>query len=280
MKSRKLLALFLAIFMLASLVVPVSAEVTPDAEDTTNPVVGYSAALVEKMDLSQYPEMKKFGTDGYTDATIFKIVDIDDWDAFDAAITSTAAANNKRGLVGYTIYLAKDLDFADKETDTKAIRTPLGSSSAGFAGKFDGQGYAIKNLKIVATDTSMIGGSPYFGLFAMITAQLEYTAEVKNLIIDSSVEFDPYNNGTITAELAVMSGALAGCVDTLYTAKNADGVGSVEITNVLNQANVAYRGCVAGGLIAFAKACKLSVSNCTNAGNVTAFDPYTTVQAD
>ena len=269
MKSRKLLALFLAIFMLASLVVPASAEITPDAETTANTVVGYNAALVKKEDLSQIPEMKKFGTDGYTDATIFKIVDIDDWDAFDAAISTTA--NESRGLVGYKIYLANDLDFKG------AVRDPLGKytgtwTTDSFAGVFDGQGHIIKNLTIRPTSLYEVALAR-LGLFSKIMPQKGTFAEIKNLIIDKTVTFDveKYLDGTeVDSPTRINIGALVGTVDSGYgdTAKTKDDVGTLKVTNVLNLADVSCDGSTSGGLIAWASGCILEVENCTNAGNI------------
>ena len=157
MKSRKLLALFLAIFMLASLMIPVTA-ITPEPENTVTPTVGYSAANVVKVDLSQVPQMVNF--DANSGNKTYQIKDATDWDAFDVAIASTADEKG-RGLSGYTIYLANDLDFDGAE------RTPLGTKAAGFAGTFDGQGYAIKNLKVVIYNDEYTNNAKYtfFGLF-------------------------------------------------------------------------------------------------------------------
>lgn len=276
MKSRKLLALFLAIFMLASLVVPASAEITPDAEDTMNPVVGYSAALVEKKDLTNVPSISTYNAEDVKAA--YKIETVADWAKFDSLVTEL------RSLAGVTVYLANDLDFEE------GVASPIGNyaESKSFAGIFDGQGHVIKNVTVRADSTDQVkkGG---FALFSSVSATAATETDdaiaggIYNLIIDASVTYDPTHladeNGTdIESDLTNGSGrnlipaaSLVGVIDSGYgdTATTEASVGSITIQNVMNMADFKYDSYNAGGLIIFVKCCKLTVQNCTNAGNMT-----------
>ena len=216
--------------------------------------------------------MKTF--DATSDQKTYKIVDIDDWDAFDAAITSTAV--NYRGLVGYTIYLANDLDFSG------AVKDPLGKGTSkgvadSFAGSFDGQGHTIKNLTIRPQDSFEAIGL-CMGLFGKVMPALENPIEIKNLIIDKTVVFDLTTTVTGTDISSLLAGknkssgvgALIGTVDSGYgdTATTAEAVGNLKVKNILNFANVSGNGVASGGLIANVYGCTLEVRNCTNAGDI------------
>ena len=118
MKSRKLLALFLAIFMLASLIVPASAEITPDV-NVTNGIVGYDASLVDKLtdeEMAEITNIKDYDTNNKK--TAYKITDAAGWAKFDELVKNEVAVSDDtniyqhyKGLSGVTIYLANDIDF-------------------------------------------------------------------------------------------------------------------------------------------------------------------------
>ncbi len=281
MKSRKLLALFLAIFMLASLIVPASAETITPETNVTNGIVGYDPALVEKVDFSdttKYTSITNYAAGaaylGYT------ISSVDEFYHFDSLITTA-----KQNLAGVKVYLTADLDFSKESTKytaretendvSKIIISPIGKENgwnpAAFAGVFDGQGYSIKNV-IVRPETATTVGNGFFGLFGAFSGTVGKSAGIKNLVIDSSVTLDPFK--TITGADVTTMITVGGLIGTIqgFTSNSTTAVAStptIEIYNVCNNTNITYNSGTAAGLVAFAKMAIVKVTNCTNAGNVT-----------
>ena len=268
MKSRKLLALFLAIFMLASLIVPASAEITPDVNDTNKTTtIGYDASLVEKVDLSKIDDITTYDAENPKDA--YKITNVEGWAKFDSLVDVNLGGT----LQGKTVYLATDLDFKD------ATITPIGTfnysgnngwNPYSFSGVFDGQGHTIKNVTIEATAANEVANG-FFGLFNRLVPVSGAACGIKNLIIDSTVKF------SVPSNIAAYSGGgcLVGTIQGANTNQDFNAAYDVEIYNVCNKADMSYSSNTASGLIAFAKCCKLTMTNCENQGDLT----YTGSQA-
>ncbi len=289
MKSRKLLALFLAIFMLASLVVPASAETITPETNVTNGIVGYDAALVEKVDLTDATSISNYGKDGYTTYTKFTISSYAEWLAFDALITETYS------LKDITVYLTQDIDcgtYEESVLTSKGVINPIGtitSSSSdwapkAFAGVLDGQGYCIKNA-ILRPEHARQVNDGFYGLFMALSADKADTegCVIKNFIIDSSVEYDTTKDkdGTAITPNKVAIGGLVGTIDTKYGngVTTASACGKITISNVMNKASFTFNAGNSGGLVMFAKCCTLIMENCTNAGNMTQTATSTSVVA-
>ena len=263
MKSRKLLALFLAIFMLASMIVPASAEtITPDMNDSYSDAttVGYDPALVEEADLTTVPNILDYDTN--TSATAYKITSVEGWAKFDALVDAASGGS----LLGKTVYLANNLDFEG------ATITPIGTFQSSnqwnpysFSGVFDGQGHTIKNVTIEASYTNEVKYG-FFGLFSRIAPVYGSECGIKNFIIDSTVKFSfPDSLGLDRSG----GGCLIGTIQGTNNNGSWAAVPDVEIYNVCNKADMSYSSRSAAGLIMFAKCCNLIMTNCENQGDLT-----------
>lgn len=280
MKSRKLLALFLAIFMLASLIVPASAETITPEVNVTNGIVGYDASLVDKLtdeEMAAITNIKEYDTNNKK--TAYKITDAAGWAKFDELVKTEVAVSddtNKyqhyKGLSGVTIYLANNIDF------NGAVITPIGSANSAdewhpwlFAGIFDGQGYAIKNVTI-RPETKASVNYQFYGVFAGLTDVGDVPCVVKNFVIDSTVVLDVFtdiNGAILTYKHDQWQGAhVAGLAGSACGFSVAD-VATVVVENVCNKAPIIYDSRNAAGIINMVKICDLTMTNVTNEGDLT-----------
>lgn len=253
-KMYKALSLILAILMLSSLAVTaVFADDTPNYT-TREDIVGYSAALVERKDLSRVTSIQKYWEDEEGDIVEYKLETVADVKFFSELVTA------KQYFNGMTVYLANDIDFTGV-TDM----APIGGWSYNathpwegiyFAGTFDGQGYAIKNLTLtVPSDIGATGQNSYTAFFRCI----KEGAIVKNLVIDDTCCYD----GSAFPKTSVMAGVVA-----VVSGTNSDQFGIATLYNVYNGAEIKHGG-VAGGLVAVAAKVQLVIDHCTNAGDLT-----------
>lgn len=135
--------------------------------------------------------------------------------------------------------LTADIDFAG------VTHSPIGQTSGiKYNGEFDGQFHHIKNL-VMVSDAEATG---FFGWVRGGT-------KIRNLFIDESCSF--------TGEQS--TGALIGRIQT-----NVEGQ-SIEILNVVNQANVTSRSGVAAAIIGEGVSgyAHFKMHNCVNTGNIT-----------
>ena len=294
-KAKQILAFTLAIFMLASLMIPVSAEeITPDPVET---VVGYSDALVtttvpnDAKSITTIPSSKKIvdgelvandgfekgddPTGSYTISSVAEFLYFDqlltDYYVLKNTTTSTTLSNWYGAFEGVTVYLTKDLDFKAAGVDTitpVGDYTTAGGTTAGkgyycigFAGVFDGMGHTIDNVTIVpesgAENNQLLRG--YYGLFACIAACFSDTG-IKNLIVGENVKFDL---SSVTTGNQRKIGGVVGAVGGGSNKGGTTNGGSASFTNVMNKADG-----VTGGIVAFAKAANVTFTNCTNAGDL------------
>ena len=244
--------MFLSLLMVLSMAtIPSFAT---DMTDTST-TIGYSADLVDKVDLTNVPDINDVTSFG---ALIEKKVKITDA----AGLQLLAQKINDGGsdfFSTYIFYLANDICMTDV-----ANWTPIGNNTGAasgngnapyFSGTFDGQGHAIKNLKVEVTDENGLVNVSLFGCIKGAT--------IKNLVIDASCSFTYMgtNTGARTASLVAF-----GNTNNTYTAWN--------IINVRNDANVTATVGAVGGLMADSGAQNSDwfdgFINCTNNGNVTA----------
>ncbi|MBQ2734308.1 MAG: hypothetical protein IJF33_00600 [Clostridia bacterium] len=242
---KKFTCAFLSLLLILSLaLVPVCAG---DATPTT---VGYSADLVEEVDLTSVPEITAV-TD-FSTATEVKITNA-------AGMQKLAeVVNGGNNFLNKTVYLETDINMSSV-TDW----TPIGDNSGGvwsnssdpsFRGTFDGQGHAIKNLKVNSEEEANF---VCVGIFGKL-----YNGTIKNLVIDETCSF-AYSGGWTTARTAALVAFMFNSNQVVNT-----------IYNVQNNAAVTANAGHVGGLVATGAtwygAGANAITNCTNTGNITA----------
>ena len=168
-------------------------------------------------------------TDGY-----YQIGTANDLKNFADAINKGAIAPSVNAKLTANIDMTSITDF-----------TPICCANAiKFTGEFDGQGYAITNLKV---DYGSSFG--YTGLFCYATNG----AVIKNLIVGTGCSFKG------TAKIGGIIGS-------------AEGGGTVTLTNVINMANVTSTGSSdanAAGLVGCGSGgTKIVATNCANTGEI------------
>ena len=177
------------------------------------------------------------------------------------AISKLSLTDNFEGKV---IKLAEDIDMDGISW------TPIcaDASAKRFAGTFDGQGYTISNLNVSNT-------AGYAGLFASTNSK----SVIKNLIIDSATinstdkfvgvvagqGLGTFSNIRVTNSEVAAKGRMAGLVGLAE--------GSITMTNCSFDGTVTCSGNekenrYVGGLIGYASAGNLRMSNCLNLGDV------------
>jgi hypothetical protein len=178
--------------------------------------------------------------------------------------------NDVRNHLTQNYILMNDIVFTEEDFvvggdyyNNGACWIPMGVSglNLGYAGTFDGNGYAVRNLKCVTTD---LEGGMFLGI--------RYDGIIKNLgllncEITSIFSAAGIGSGFGTFENCTVSGKI--------TAQNANGVaaGAKKITYCMNQAEVtsvlddAY-GVSASGICPYPN----DISYCVNLGKVSAID--------
>ncbi|MBQ7347983.1 MAG: hypothetical protein IJW55_08500 [Clostridia bacterium] len=243
---KKFTCAFLSLLLILSLaLLPVYAD------DTTDATVGYSADLV----------VAKEGLADLTDIT--EVTDISA--VTEVKITNAAGmqklaelVNANTNFTGKTVYLANDIDMTDVTN-----WTPIGNNDGGvwgnnstpaFQGTFDGQGHAIKNLKVSSSAASNFVCVAIFGKL--------YNGTIKNLVIHDTCSFE-YTGGWNTARTAALVAFMF----------NSNSVVN-KIYNVQNNAAVTANAGHVGGLIGTGATWyggeANAITNCTNTGKVTA----------
>ncbi len=208
-------------------------------------------------------------------------------------VCSVAFADEKAEVPeGYTpIYTADDLNNIRNGLDGKYILMndidlssyenwePIGSSEAPFTGELDGNGYLIKNLKIIQNKKENI----YAGIFAYCQ-----NSSIKNILINNSdIQTNSEKNNTVGIIAATIKNTdisnclVSGTVNVYSTNKIVVGgiVGTASENSIIyrckNLSNIStlmeynkpisiYNYCV-GGIVGSSYA---TVSECSNHGNI------------
>lgn len=158
--------------------------------------------------------------------------------------------NNGTNYSGTTVLLGDDIDFSGDFSNTfSPIGTFISKTNyTAFMGTFDGQGHAIRNLKMNSSNVNV----GFFGY--------SEKASIKSIVFDSSCSFISSASGNgITATLGPIpffTGGESGCT----------------IENIVNMASIAFSGSdtnyiVAGGIAGKMKSLS-TVKNCANYGNI------------
>ena len=163
--------------------------------------------------------------------------------------------NSGTSFNGKTIYLGEDIDLGYYEW------TPIGNSKYAFDGTFDGQGHAIRHLKI-SNDIS------YAGLFG------KATGELMNFTIDNASIYVKGIQNYVSIVCAYTTHAIKNVVvDGYVGAKLSNYVGAVaaysagDIINVTSTTDV-VASAYAGGIVGFAKITSAQYKDIANYGTV------------
>lgn len=278
---KKILCLTLSIVLvLCAFIVPTSAK--------TEAIAGYSADRVVKVDLTNIPDINdaaKGAMVNYDNGTAWKITDAAGMETL-SWITNEAV----KDFSGKTVYLAKDIDMSSV-TNFKPIayNTVVNFATTSFnagpfwRGIFDGQGYAIKGLTMVETNSTSSTGST--ALFGSVRG-----GAIRNLIIDETCSFTYEGTpaGTWMLSAVVAFGFTQGNESTSgqrWDAESAPTADRVDtpitylIDNVWNKANVTVGNNPTGNTKVFTGAIIGAISGatghtplvqyCTNSGTLT-----------
>ena len=177
-------------------------------------------------------------TDWYGDGTAdtFTLTDAADLYGF-------ARLSQTNDFAGKTVKLGADIVVNSNMSAPAFEWIPIGSSSALFAGTFDGQGHTISGLYIKRT------GAQVCGLFAEVGS-----AAIRNFrLTDSSFSF--------TGHAMAYMGAVAGRTR-----------GTAVLENIYVDAAISTTG-KSAGLVGVGQSGTLTITNCWNAGNITGTAP-------
>lgn len=160
---------------------------------------------------------------------------------FDAIGLLDVFASLDQDVMKTNVVLGQDIDFGATNTFQPFGLEKETSRCIPYSGEFNGNGHAIKGLKINNTEKTKY---PNAGLFCSLKG-----AKIENLIIDESCSFEGTQAGSLCASVK----------------------GSTVIRNVINKANVTGVS-PAGGLFAFVQVDdfyqEIIVDNCKNHGRI------------
>lgn len=158
--------------------------------------------------------------------------------------------NNGTNYSGTTVLLSDDIDFSGDSSNTFS---PIGkfindTNHFAFMGTFDGQGHAVRNLKMNSSNDN-VGFFGYSG-----------KASIKSIVFDSSCSFissGSRNNIDVTlGPISFFTGGENGCT----------------IGNIVNMASITFYSSDTNHIIAGGIAGKIrslsTVKNCANYGNI------------
>ncbi|MBR7098677.1 MAG: hypothetical protein IKC59_04610 [Clostridia bacterium] len=195
---KKLFAIVLSLCMVLSVF---SVAVFADGTEAADTFVGYSAARVEKKDLTTVPNMKDFYD--YPGAqTEFKITDAE------GLTTMAGAMAYGADFASYTIYLANDINMQDVTWNPKGT----------FKGVLDGQGFMIENLVVNVSEAA--DGLFAIGLFASLQG-----GTIKNLVIGPNCSFKYSGPDTSKSQIGSLVGSMTGnsTIENCYSAATVQG---------------------------------------------------------
>ena len=190
----------------------------------------------------------------------------------------------------HNTYKGKLTANIDYEGLGKNFHTPIGSYSQKFIGKFDGQGYSIKNMELENPSRTADDGCGFFGCVRLGGGNGANLVEIKNLTIESSCSASVGRNyvggliGRISENTAGCTVRIVNCINkatvTSTTNGNAGGLigqinapgGSdrtIEIINCENQGEVTVKTNNAAGLVGQVNGIvTLNITNSINIGSV------------
>ncbi len=261
---RKTLSVILSVVLvLANISLVAFANTTTTPEYTTSEdIVGYSAALVERVDLTNVPSITERPNDLLGEHTAWKITNAEELVAF-ASYVIFDASYTTGCFAGETIYLANDIDLSSVENFVPvggwATTGDAAWAKIQFRGTFDGQGYAIKNMTMTMPATGITPSNGYVGFFRNLGAG----AVVRNLVFDENCVVSCGDNVS-----AGPMGILAGAIDSNNSYNTNLAEHTVTISNCFIQGQLIHGGGVAGGVAPYAKAAAVTISNVTNAADL------------
>lgn len=259
--KKRILAFLCMIAILAVFAIPTYADPV-----TSN---GYSETLVQKVDLTDVPDIKTLSENlsTYASGSAWKITDAAGLQAF-STISNTSDAYT---FSGKTVYLANDIDMKGvNDFAPIANNTGIGAfvtafnGGIRFCGIFDGQGHTIRNL-VITSDASDCRAVALFGAIR--------GGGVQNLVIDSTCSFT-YTGTSSYALVASVAGLVYAYGDTGAKAAWADDSAAevnAAIINVKSGAAVHSSMMYAGGIFASSGSQTgyfIMCRNCTYTGKI------------
>ena len=247
MKLKKMIALLLAaLLVLSTFSISIFAE--NETNSTSTDFVGYHSSRVQKVDLTNIPNIKTYDLNdlNYEEKPAYKVTDAEGLVYLSEIVASFFS------LSGVTIYLERDLDMTEV---TEWV--PIGSTSTlYFGGTFDGQGHVIDNLIVNdVREGHNSDGFVWTGVFGYVLA-----GTIKNVVIGANCSFT-YAGTAATPHVAALVAGIGNDVN----------LGATTIDNCLAQG--AVRGVrFSGGIVARVQggtnASRSVINNCTNAADI------------
>ena len=167
-------------------------------------------------------------------------------------ITFSNNVNSGTSYAGTTVFLDTDINFLD---DLSSSFSPIGrSTSRYFCGTFDGRGYTISNL-------TMMASIQFIGIFGYSGG-----ATIRNIVVDRSCSL---TNTYSSSSSPTYTGHIIG--------KCTAETGPCTVENIVNMADVLFTGsssseCHMGGIAGMLYASdpnEATVKNCANYGSIT-----------
>lgn len=195
------------------------------------------------------------------------------WDGKEQAVSEfawLAQQVNSGKNANCSAVLTKDIDLGGVDN-----WTPIGKSSGyPFKGNFDGQGYAVRNLKIESSK------SENYGLFGYVN---EGTA--KNLIVDGKIDISgsgssSYGVAGIVETFYGTKGTIENCINKVVVngSQNVGGIvryisggyntATKSILNCINEADIKSNSNNAAGIVGYVSG-QVTIDSCYNRGNCT-----------
>ncbi|MFI3283120.1 MAG: GLUG motif-containing protein, partial [Rikenellaceae bacterium] len=170
--------------------------------------------------------------------------------------------------------LTDHIDLSTLYGDDLDNWSPLGSVwGSGYAGTFDGDGYTINGLYLVATD-----GGEFKAMFGVLTGTVKNLTLRNPVISSTGMNVGAFvgncNAGTLTGCSVVGSGAsiigaencVGGLVGTLQ--------GAGTVSDCYNEATVTTTASNCGGIVGYMNNASAVVDNCSNAGTIVSSTTY------
>ena len=203
-------------------------------------------------------------------------------------IANKTHLDNVRNYLSADFKLIADIEFTDADFQDGgdfynggAGFEPIGTSSDGFYGTFDGNGYVIKNLYINVTSDNNTTRAGLFAFNVGVIKNLGFIDGNISAIASSSDGANAYaggividNDGTVTdcyytgkvtatSTYSARAGGIAG-INGLGTIKNCSNSGSVSATTTASSTSC-YT--YAGGIVSYSEG---PITNCSNSGEISA----------
>ena len=192
-----------------------------------------------------------------TQSDPFVINSIDDLMGFSAEVSQGNNFESNYIKLGQTLDFNSSKSYVLEEAKNIILQNgfdPIGSMNKKFSGNFDGNKCAILNLK---TDSAYSGG-----LFGVVgKGSSNESIYVKNILVTGNVKV------TSGEEITAGAGIIGACTG-----------GTIQLENLNNAVNVTVNANkmsngAAGGIVGIVYTAEVNITNCTNTGEITLYEP-------